>query len=100
MNLTPPLLTPQVCLRGVGVVGVSGGAACVVRRAVVSYLRPIDALEVLSHSPAHARLHGLLSDDAAVTAAVLALAQALALVRAALTPQDEMVSGTRGGVGQ
>ncbi|KAK8747817.1 hypothetical protein OTU49_016620 [Cherax quadricarinatus] len=79
----------QVGHKPVGIVGVgSDWLVGVVRKQVVSWVRPMDALEVVALGPVDtlsaASLDGVLSEDAVVSAAVVALAKPLHLVREAI----------------
>ncbi|XP_042215921.1 nuclear pore complex protein Nup160-like [Homarus americanus] len=76
----------QVGHKPVGVVGGGGDRLVgVVRKQVVSWVRPMDALEVVALAPLEslsvAALDGVLSEDAVVSAAVVALAKPLRKVR-------------------
>nr|XP_045619650.1 nuclear pore complex protein Nup160-like isoform X1 [Procambarus clarkii] len=76
----------QVGHKPVGIVGVgSDRLVGVVRKQVVSWVRPMDALEVLAlaslNSLNASSLEGVLSEDSVVTAAVVALAKPLRSVK-------------------
>lgn len=79
----------QVGHKPVGVVGNVGDQLVgVVRKQVVSWVRPMDALEVVALAPLDtlsvANLDGVLSEDTVVNTSVVALAKPLRLVRRVL----------------
>ncbi|XP_063612781.1 nuclear pore complex protein Nup160-like, partial [Penaeus indicus] len=76
----------QVGHKPVGVIGVGADHLVgIVRKQVVSWVRPMDALEVVALAPVEslnvASLDGVLSEDTVVSTAVVALAKPLHLVR-------------------
>lgn len=79
----------QVGQKPVGIVGIgSEDVVGIVRKQVVSWVRPMDALDLLAlaslDSLSPTSLDGVLTEDAAVISAVVALAKPLRLVRESL----------------
>ncbi|XP_066987755.1 nuclear pore complex protein Nup160 [Macrobrachium rosenbergii] len=82
----------QVGHKPVGIVGIGADRIIgIVRKQVVSWIRPMDALEILSLAPIESlnvtSLNGVLSEDTVVTAAVIALARPLRKIREILPPE-------------
>ncbi|CAL4065945.1 unnamed protein product, partial [Meganyctiphanes norvegica] len=84
----------QVGQKAVGLVGVGGlGLVGVVRKQCVSWMRPMDALEVLALAPlgsstlTHLAQQPILSEDGAVMTAAVGLAGPLRCIRQALAPE-------------